>query len=400
MSERTLLLGYDLGDEVTQLAVYNRETKEPEFVGQTEENPDALYQTAVELNNGEQLTDFMKKIRQRQDIVVDGKVIEPEKVLAFYFSKTLVATRIKYPHETIRQLVVTLVQPDKQLVDCIYQALEQIGIGRDRAVVMGYQQSFLYYAMSREKELWINDVGLFDYTGERLLYYQMRLDRRKKPVLVAVEEQDYSEAIDTIQKESEHKDAVLENVIYRGIHKQILSALYMTGDGFLEEWTEPVLQRLCVGRRVFRGGNLYAAGACYAANELGGEAQLSDYLLMDPDMIASRISMNVYRDAKQEELVFAKAGTPWYQVDASWDLIPQGETELAVSAKNVFSGEERKFILPLDPVAGKTNGQCRLNVKIRFQDVHTLIITIRDLGFGEFFPTSNRVWEKTVAIDG
>ena len=121
---------------------------------------------------------------------------------------------------------------------------------------------------------------------------------------------------------------------------------------------------------------------------------------MDPDMIASRISMNVYRDAKQEELVFAKAGTPWYQVDASWDLIPQGETELAVSAKNVFSGEERKFILPLDPVAGKTNGQCRLNVKIRFQDVHTLIITIRDLGFGEFFPTSNRVWEKTVAIDG
>ena len=47
MGERTLLLGMDLGDETSQLAVYDQELREPELVGQTEDNPEALYDTVI-----------------------------------------------------------------------------------------------------------------------------------------------------------------------------------------------------------------------------------------------------------------------------------------------------------------------------------------------------------------
>ena len=41
MTERTLLLGFDLGEEKSQMAVYDREKNIPVLIGQTEENPEA-----------------------------------------------------------------------------------------------------------------------------------------------------------------------------------------------------------------------------------------------------------------------------------------------------------------------------------------------------------------------
>ena len=69
-------------------------------------------------------------------------------------------------------------------------------------------------------------------------------------------------------------------------------------------------------------------------------------------------------------------------------------------AKNIFTDEEREFLIELAPVAGKADRHCRLSVRVRFRDVNTCIITVKDAGFGEMFPTSNRIWEKTVRLFG
>ena len=241
-------------------------------------------------------------------------------------------------------------------------------------------------------------MGLFDYDGSRLKYFQMQVDRQRKPALVGVTEKDFSDAMEP-DGGDEHRGALFENIAHGAIHKQILSALYMTGEGFEGEWADPVFRRLCVGRRLFRGRNLYVSGACYAARETGETARLSDYILLDDEMISSHISAVLYTDAKEQEVVFARAGTPWYQVDEELDVIPDGETELELKAQNLFTREERRFILDLEPVSGKSARQCRLGVRIRFEDVRTCVVTIRDRGFGEMFPTSNRVWERTLVID-
>lgn len=49
MSERTLLLGFDLGEEKSQMAVYDREKNIPVLIGQTEENPEGLIPTEIAL---------------------------------------------------------------------------------------------------------------------------------------------------------------------------------------------------------------------------------------------------------------------------------------------------------------------------------------------------------------
>lgn len=398
VSGRTLLLGCDLGDTKTQLAVYNREQREPVLVGQTEENPDALLDTAIYLEGQPPLVDFLPRIRRGEEISVQGRHSNPVNVLAYYFRKLLSMTRQQYPSETIKQLVVTVEEQSPEYIQLIYDALAVLGIGRDRSLVISHKQSYLYYVLYQKKELWINDVGLFDYDGSRLKYFQMQVDRQRKPALVGVTEKDFSDAMEP-DGGDEHRGALFENIAHGAIHKQILSALYMTGEGFEGEWADPVFRRLCVGRRLFRGRNLYVSGACYAARETGETARLSDYILLDDEMISSHISAVLYTDAKEQEVVFARAGTPWYQVDEEMDVIPDGETELELKAQNLFTREERRFILDLEPVSGKSARQCRLGVRIRFEDVRTCVVTIRDRGFGEMFPTSNRVWERTLVID-
>ena len=398
MSGRTLLLGYDLGDEKTRLAVYNRELREPEIIGQTEEEPDFLCDTAIRLKGHEPIYGFLDKIRRGEDIVVDGKVSNPVKALAYYFRKTLTATKKKYPTETIRQLVVTVEGQSAEFAQVIYDALAQLGIGKERAVVMGHRQCFPYFVLSQKKELWVNDVGMFDYSVTGLKYYQMQVDRRKTPIPVRVLEKDYTDAIEGLAGDEAQRSVVFENVVYSAIHKQILSTLYMTGTGFEGEWSEELFRKICVGRRLFKGNNLYVYGACYAARELGEAGKLENYLMMDDDMIEHHLALDIYGQAEEKEIIIAKAGTPWYQIDETVEVIPDGEKEIVLKVVNIFTKDTRQFILSLEPVLGKVNRQCRLAIRVRFSDVKTCVVTMKDIGFGQLFPTSNRIWERALDI--
>lgn len=399
MGERTLLLGYNLGDEKTQIAVYDKKTREPVLIGRTEENPDAFIDTEIVMEGREPLVGFVDKIRRGEEIVMDGRHSHPANVLAHFFRKTLSLTRQQYPGETIRQLVVTARNVTQEFAQIIYEALEKIGIGKERAFVAGYKQSFLYYVLYQKKDIWVHDVGLFDYYNRHLTYYQMHVDSAKKPKLVGVNEKDYSDAIEFPDSDDGYQASVIENIIYGAVHKQLLSTLFMTGDGFEGSWADAVFRKLCIGRRLFKGQNLYVSGACFAAREIAETPRLENYLLLDDEMIKNQVWIKAYADAGEQEIVLAKAGTPWYLVDEEVDIIPDGDNEILLMVRNVFHQEEKQFLLDLEPVLTRVDRHCRIGMRIRFSSPDTCVVTLKDKGFGEFFPTSHRIWEKSFKLD-
>ncbi len=399
MGERTLLLGYNLGDEKTQIAVYDKKTREPVLIGRTEENPDAFIDTEIVMEGRKPLVGFVDKIRRGEEIVMDGRHSHPANVLAHFFRKTLSLTRQQYPGETIRQLVVTARDVTQEFAQIIYEALEKIGIGKERAFVAGYKQSFLYYVLYQKKDIWVHDVGLFDYYNRRLTYYQMHVDSTKKPKLVGVNEKDYSDAIEFSASGEEYQASVIENVIYGAVHKQLLSTMFMTGDGFEGSWADEVFRKLCIGRRLFKGQNLYVSGACFAAREIAETPRLESYLLLDDEMIKNYVWIEAYADAGEQEIVLAKAGTPWYLVDEEVDIIPDGDNEILLMVRNVFHQGEKQFLLDLEPVLTRVDRHCRIGMRVRFSSPDTCVVTLKDKGFGEFFPTSHRIWEKSFKLD-
>ena len=103
--------------------------------------------------------------------------------------------------------------------------------------------------------------------------------------------------------------------------------------------------------------------------------------------------------AANQELIIAKAGTAWYEIDNSVDIIPDGEFEMALNITNVITRENSKHLISLkDIVAKRPDRMSRIRVRVRMQDTHNMIVTVKDNGFGEICPSSNRIYERIIKI--
>lgn len=401
MSRQKLYIGMDIRDDYTQLAIFAPGQMEPD-VWAAEEGEDSRIRTAVSIpGTEEQIEGFLEKIVHQEPVIAGGKECEPVNVLAAFLRKTLSLTKKKYPGEMIRRLVITTEYRDYRFISTVYRALEKLGIDKDRAMVVDRRQSYIYYVMSQRKELWVNQVGLFDFRKNALTYYQMQTDRFKRPALVRVTEKDYNDFAELLtgdENSDEEKASIFEGMVQGAIHGQIITTLYMTGEGFSSGFADGVMKKLCVGRHLFQGDNLYVCGACYLARENGGERKMEEFIYLDEDSVSSNISIQAYTDARAKEVLLAKAGTPWYQIDYELDVIPDGDEELELHIKNVVTREKTTHVIPMEGIPGRTDRKARVGIQIRFAGPDKCILTLRDKGFGTFFPSSYRIWEETVSL--
>lgn len=404
MSQRTLYVGLDIRDDITQIAVLEPSKEGPDILmaggeggGQT-----MNIKTEVEIpGSGLRVQGFLEKIYQQETIYADGRKSNPVNILAAFLRRTLSLTKKKYPSESIRMLVVTTEYRELSFITTVYKALEKLGIGKDRALVADRGQSYVYYVMSQKKELWVNQVGMFDFRDSRITYYQMQADRLKRPAIVKVTEKDYSDYAQLFisgEQTDEEKSSIFEGMVHGAIHGQIITSLYMTGAGFENDFAADVMKKLCVGRHLFKGDNLYVCGACYMARELGGERRLDDVVYLGEDIVTSDLTIQVYADAQERELPLVRAGTAWYHIEKEMDLIPDGDQELAVCIKNVVTKKQSVRLIPMDGILGRTDRRARVGIQIRFSGPDRCIMTLRDKGFGEFFPSSYRIWEETITL--
>ena len=404
MSQRTLYVGLDIRDDITQIAVLEPSKEGPDILmaggeggGQT-----MNIKTEVEIpGSGLRVQGFLEKIYRQETIYADGRKSNPVNILAAFLRRTLSLTKKKYPSESIRMLVVTTEYRELSFITTVYKALEKLGIGKDRALVADRGQSYVYYVMSQTKELWVNQVGMFDFRDSRITYYQMQADRLKRPAIVKVAEKDYSDYAQLFisgEQTDEEKSSIFEGMVHGAIHGQIITSLYMTGAGFENDFAADVMKKLCVGRHLFKGDNLYVCGACYMARELGGERRLDDVVYLGEDIVTSDLTIQVYADAQERELPLVRAGTAWYHIEKEMDLIPDGDQELAVCIKNVVTKKQSVRLIPMDGILGRTDRRARVGIQIRFSGPDRCIMTLRDKGFGEFFPSSYRIWEETITL--
>lgn len=403
MGQRSLYIGVDLREEYSQLALLVPQGQEPKPVGDPrDEFGETKIPTVVTIpGTKETIGHFLEKIVNDEPIYAAGVETDAVNVLAAYFQKILSFTRREYPEGMIRRLVVTTKYRDFRFVSQIYQALEKLGIGKDRAMVVDRRQCFVYYVLNQKKDLWVNQVGLFDYEDHEITYYQMHMDRYQHPPLVTVSQKEYPDYVKMLEEpgiEVKEKPSVVETMVQGALHGQVITSVYMTGKGFADGFADAVMTQLCVGRHVFRGDNLYVFGACFVAREYSGEKKMEPFLYMDEDTIPVNISMQAYTNAKVQEIMLAKAGTPWYQVDYEVDLISDGEDELQIRVSDMRKRSAHTHILTMDGIRGRLDRKARIGLQIRFAGVDKCIFTLRDKGFGNFFPSSHRIWEETIML--
>lgn len=422
--KRTLYVGLDLCDDITQLTCFSEVIFEPESIGQYEDgSTDIITVLGIKESTGEWLIgeDAIQCYEEGEGILIEHiieQIMEQTsfqlydiefscvQILEKYLRKILRLLKPSYPDNSICKLTVTIQDMDVYLIKTIYEALKNLGIEKDRVQVISHQQSYLYYALSQKKELWMNDIAMFELNERGLWYHQISINRRNMPMLVGVHSQDYSDTLSysIVLEQPDTVGYIFENIAKGILHKEIITTVYLTGKGFDGKWVNHVLKELCVGRRLFIGQNLYCRGACYASKEQAAKEnpdlkeKLSQFLFLSDEMINCNISTRVYYNAKMTEILLAKAGMSWYDVDCQMDLIPDEEEELEIVVKDVIKRTATPYILNLEKISGRMNRGTRLGFWLRLIDQNTCVITVKDKGFGDVYPTTNRIWEKTISL--
>lgn len=420
--QRNLIVGLDLCNDFTQISCFNNKTFEPDSIsmypnqekyfiptvlGIRSDTKDWIYgEDAFNYNNlqkGVLIEDLLVKVEKDLDTEIFGVQFKPVTLLEKYLRKCLQLLKIYHPTNSIKKIVITLKNSNDIIASAVYQALDNLGVGKDRAYVQSHLQSYQYFALSQSKELWMNDIGLFKFDESGLYYYQITINRKSQPYIVGMIEKDFSETLsyDMIEelKGSENLEYIFETIANTVLFKQIVPTIYITGKGFEGSWSDNVLKELCVGRRVFKGQNLFTKGACYAAKEFTGEdSKFDEYLFLSSDMIMSTFFIQAYYDAKTSDVILAKAGTPWYQIDEKLDIILDDEQNITIHVQDVVKRETVLYSLELTGLPKRPNKLTRIGIRIRFVNKETAIVTAKDKGFGDFYPSTDRIWEKEIKI--
>ena len=90
-----------------------------------------------------------------------------------------------------------------------------------------------------------------------------------------------------------------------------------------------------------------------------------------------------------------EAGANWYECRAYCELILDQTEELVFVVQKVGEEEKKRISMALPGLPKRPERTTRLSVKLQYISREQCQITVRDLGFGEMFPSTGKVWTET-----
>ena len=402
MEKTSYYLGIDLDNDNAVISYFQLNMKEPETVSTVAGSE--VYQIPLILakkhgigqwfigeeakrlallQGEEAVSGLLQAALAGKEFFIEGETYKAQELLALYIKK-LVYLAGKLGNPVIPDfLVITLEQLSREVTELFLQVAERIGIPEGKLTLIDRRESFYYFAFSQQKELWLHDVCLFDNRGDEVWCRRLERDQRTMPQLVTISEEQRN--IDRA-----NKDASFLKIVSEVTGGHIVSAVYLTGDGFDGEWMKESLSFLCKGRRVFMGKNLYSKGACYAAaRKCMTEENSWQFVYMGDNEMKVNVSLKVQSQGKTEFFTLISAGDNWYEQEAVVDVIPEHQDTVDLVVTPLDAKRRREVSIRLEGFPKRPERTTKVRVKISFLDERTMDVRILDQGFGEIYPSSD-----------
>ena len=149
-------------------------------------------------------------------------------------------------------------------------------------------------------------------------------------------------------------------------------------------------------RRIFGGTNLFAQGACFSAREKVEERRLKGYLFLGNDLVRYNIGMEMTINGSPAYYALIAAGVNWYEAEKECELILDGTEELEFVVSSMESGKRNRYTMKLDGLPKRPPKTTRIRLRLEYDSPVTCQITAEDLGFGDMFPASHKIWHETM----
>ena len=377
------IIGLDLENEYSQISYYSDRAGEPETVSIVENQDKYLIPTPEGL------------LRER------GK--EKVRDLA-EFIKACISYLRPVPDMTDIFLMITMREVRQPWIGWLHDACQMLGMERENVFLQTYQESFFYYVLNQKKELWNHDAALFEYTQSGIRSWMMKMDNRTRPALVSVVPGEEIHLGSPAGKNEEEWNAVRDQkfleLIQSTFQEKIVSSTFLIGDSFDKTWAVESLQYLCRKRHVFQGKNLYTKGACYAmCHKLHIGKNLDAWLYQSKDMTEYNISMQMNIRGQKTDYMLLSAGMNWYDAQNNCEILLDEGKELVLYARSMRGGETSSYTIVLKGLPQRPVKTTRLRISLAYQSAKVCKVTVKDMGFGEFFPSSGLIWESMLNME-
>ena len=407
LSDRNIYIGYDIGDDYSQISYYCMGMKGPTSISTITGADKFLIPTAVALKENGQWTYGDDAIACKEDgrgvvfqniikhsladdfLEVEGETISYYDCLRAFVKKTMKLVNIAVGRtDEKKKIVFTTRVLSPEMVYLMEKLCNDIFSERDTIMFHSHKDSIFNYILFQDKELWANDVVLFDYGNNNFNYYYLKTNRNVKPHIVYIEE-DTDVRMIGLPREERDKNflSLVERVI---TNRDKVGCVYLTGVTFNDKWLDDSLKVICRNRRAFIGQNLFAEGACYKA--ISSEEERSDYMYLGEARLPVNIGVTASFAREEQFIPILNAGANWYDSLGIADIILDDTNTIELEAYDM-TGElkvsKRYELLALPNRPARTT---RIRITLKPEAVNRIKVTFEDMGFGEMYRRSGKMW--------
>lgn len=323
-----------------------------------------------------------------------------EKITSAFMSY-LIKLAVNYSNgRLIKNVLVTVNEVNPEISDGIMKVFTDHGYNGDDIRVISHSESFVYYVLNQNSDIWINKVYFLELNRHEFLLRKLDVVKGREPHVANVTVKDISDmlTLDVASKDMDYADNTLAKFLEEELKKNVVSGIYLSGEGFYLEGWHKTLSTICRNRRVFKGNNLIVKGAGYGAKENFLPPTLDRYLISCKGRTRVRVVMDVNYKDKDSTVTLSNIGEYWYQAKSKVECIMEKPTVAVFEVQDLINHTTESFKVDLRDFPEREPNTTRIEVKFRYITENKIEVQITDLGFGEFFESSGMSVKKEVVL--
>jgi len=408
-----LIVGYDLGNQFSQISFALSESGEVETLSMVAGSQNYNIPTVLckrygvnqwffgrealryaEEEQGVLVENLLELALDGEPVIIEGETFNPVALLALFFKRSLgLLSRIGSP-DKITAIMITCPSMDRRLMEVLGEVVDGLNLKADRVYYQSHTESFYDYVIHQPKELWAHQTLLFHYREKDVKLYSLECNRRTTPIVTFVDEKIFT--FEEYPRLQDRDDETFLEIVEKVCGEELISGVFLIGDGFSGDWMKNSLRFLCRGRRVFQGNNLFGKGACYGMQEQLQETEVGRaHVFLGNDKLKANIGMKILRNGEDSYYALLDAGGNWYEAETEMEFYLQDGNSFEVMITPLIGRNAKTAVITLEDLPGNI---ARLYMRLYMESESKLVMEITDLGFGEFRLPSDKIWTESVDI--
>ena len=335
-------------------------------------------------------------------ILTDGKCNDAGQ-LAALLGSLLSALKEKKAVSCPAGVGVCLHDFTREAAEAVRTALARCGVPAEKTAVFSREEAFAGYVYGMPPALRDPGSMVFDYDETGICSLFLKEFRSGKNVYTTVtplfgDPQSFGPGV--LGREAlADKEGKLSDFFNESLRSQNCAAVYLTGCYFdTDQFPEGLLKKLCTGRRVFAGQNLYVKGVCLLAADAGSLKLFGRSIPAMRNRVTAGISIMLMKGMKTCEFPLVRQGESYLLADRTCFFMEEG-----LDAVTLLVRDREKEPLPvelsLSGFPARDDRSVRLKLSVHFPGTDRVELRLEDDGFGAFYASTGRMVQETVLLD-